>query len=197
MSIAQANLLQSEFDFWNQPGLFVYGMVGNLILYRLLWSFAIYVWTKYDINYIAALQFSTLKPNLKLVVNETVTFLLLYCISIIIFCNANTKDSILYDTYLTYGSPFLLLLGCVTYQIYICFFLFGDRKISTGVFNWRVFKRLLSAPFVPVHFRDAFAADFLISFNRMIADIINSTCWIISGSFTTPYTGSVKYVAHI
>jgi hypothetical protein len=187
--VAYSSIIQHEFDFWTQPGLFIYTMIGNLLLYRFAWAANIFVWSKMGINYISALQLSNSKPNLLLVANQTATLLLFYFMSLMIFCMSNIENSALKGTYLSYGSPFLLLLVSILYQIYESVFLFGNKHVSRGVFGVRVFQNMLIAPFAAVRFRDVYVADVLTSFNRVIADTLYACCWIISGSFATRYTG--------
>ena len=160
-------------------------MIGNLLLYRLLWAFKIYVWSKLDINYIPILQLTNEKPNLLLVANQTATLLVFYFVTLIVFCRANTEDSVLYNTYLSYGCPFILLIVSILYQIYEYIFLFGNEKVSRGLFGTKVFYNMAFAPFTKLRFRDIYVADVLTSFNRVIADTLYSSCWIISGSFST------------
>ncbi len=165
-------------------------MIGNLLLYRLCWAGNIYVWSKYEINYIAVLQLSNSKPNLLLVANQSATLLLWYFINLMIYCRANMHDSILHtwwNGYLTYGCPFILLIVACIYQIYESIFLFGNEHISRGCFGFKVFRNMLLAPFSELRFRDVYVADVLTSFNRVIADTLYASCWILSGSFATPY----------
>jgi hypothetical protein len=185
--ITYSSVITDSFEFWTQPGLFVYTMIGNLLLYRFAWAANIFVWSKMGINYISALQLSNSKPNLLLVTNQTASLLLLYFINLMVFCVANMGDSIWFGTYLSYGCPFILLLVSIVYQIYESMFLFGNKHISRGVFGMKVFKNMLIAPFAVVRFRDVFVADVLTSFNRVIADTLYASCWIFSGSFATPY----------
>ena len=179
-----------NFDFWAQPGLFVYTTIGNLLLYRLCWAFNILIWSKYDINYISILHLKNIKPNQLVVINETATLLVFYFITLLIFfrvnvsyADANTTNTIAVEhPILSYGCPLLLLIVSILYLMYEFLYLFGNHT-SHGIFNMEVITHCFQAAFVSSTFRDTFAADVLTSFTRIIADSINASCWIISGSF--------------
>ena len=181
-----------NFDFWAQPGLFVYTTIGNLLLYRLCWAFNILIWSKYDINYISILHLKNIKPNLLRIMDQTATLLVWYFINLLIFfrVNAYEDDNIEVDRYpyLSYGCPLLLIIVSVTYVMYEYLYLYGGERISIGVFNFQVIKHCLQAPFVPITFRDSFAANILTSFTRIISDSMYASCWIVSGAFLHPTT---------
>jgi hypothetical protein len=181
--IIDAYTIENDIDFWDQPGLYIYTMIGNLLLYRLTWAFNIYIWSKFDVNYISILRLSNNKPNLILVVDQTATLLLVYFINLLIFLRANSSNAIYPNSFLSYGTPFLLLIASIAYQIYEYFFMFGGKRVSRGIFSRAVLQRCISAPFVAVTFRDVYAADVLTSFTRIITDLLYSSCWVLSGSF--------------
>ena len=182
-------LTSSRFDFWVQPGLYVYTTVGNLLLFRLLWSLNIFVWARYDINYIPLLSLENLKPNLLAVSNSTATQFVLYSLNLVIFFEANSVSTpILSRTPLRYICPFLLLVWSVCFEGYEYVFRFNGlvTKYSRGLFSRAVFIRCFMAPFTAVRFRDVFAADVLTSFTKVISDTLYASCWILSGQFLVP-----------
>ena len=172
--------------------MYVYTTIGNLLLYRFCWAANIFVWSKFDINYISILRLKNLKPNLLLVVDQTATLLGLYFLNLLIFFRANSSDTLLDNSFLSYGCPLILLFVSFGYQIYEYFYLFGNERISRGVFSRKVLKNCLQAPFVPVTFRDVFSADVLTSFTRVIADSLYASCWVVSGAFLTPHDSSTN-----
>jgi hypothetical protein len=133
------------------------------------------------------LQLSNAKPNLLLVANQSATLLVWYFVNLLIYVRANLPDSYFNGTYLSWGCPFILLAVSVIYQIYESVFLFGKEQISRGCFGIKVFQRMAIAPFAALRFRDTYVADVLTSFNRVIADTLYTSCWLVSGSFATPY----------
>lgn len=175
----------NDLDFWTQPGLFLCTAIGNFLLYRLCWAGNIFIWSKFGVNYISILQLSNLQPNLLLVVDHSATLLLFYFIILIIYLEANTPGTLLEHTFMSYGSPFILLLITIVYQSYEHFFLVGNERISRGLFSNQVFINCLKAPLIPLTFRDVFAADVTTSFTRIISDSAYASCWVLSGAFLT------------
>ncbi len=184
--ILDTNTIHEDLNFWDQPGLYVYTTIGNLLLYRVFWWVNIAIWAKYDVNYISILQLSDVKPNLLLVADQTATLLALYFIDLLIFYRANTSYSSLDNTFLSFSSPIVLVGLAILYQWYEYLFLFGDERISRGLFNKQVIRNCFSAPFVKVTFRDNYSADVLTSFTRILADSLYASCWVMSGSFVHP-----------
>ncbi len=131
-----------------------------------------------------------LKPNLLLVIDQTATLLGLYFLNLLIFFRANSSDTLLDNSFLSYGCPLVLLIVSIFYQFYEYFYLFGNERISRGVFSRRVLRHCLKAPFVPVTFREVYAADVLTSFTRIIADSLYASCWVFSGAFLIPHDGN-------
>jgi hypothetical protein len=178
----------NDFNFWAQPGLFVYTTIGNLLLYRLCWAFNILIWSKYDINYISVLHLKNIKPNQLVVINETATLLVFYFVTLLIFFRVNVTYisptmTVAEDyPFLSYGCPLLLLIVSILYLWYEFLYLFGGAT-SHGIFNLEVIQHCMQVCGVASTFRDIFAADVLTSFTRIIADSLYASCWIISGSF--------------
>lgn len=166
--------------------MYVYTTIGNLLLYRVFWWVSIAVWAKYDINYISILQLSDVKPNLLLVADQTATLLALYFVDLLIFYRANTSYSSLDNTFLSYSSPIVLVGLAMLYQWYEYLFLFGDERVSRGLFNKQVIQNCFTTPFVKVTFRDNYSADVLTSFTRILADSLYASCWVMSGAFLHP-----------
>jgi hypothetical protein len=170
--------------FWTQPGLYVYTTVGNLLLFRFCWAVGIFVWSRYDVNYISVFQFSDIKPNLLLVINQTATQFVLYCINLMIFFRANVNGSGIANTFLAYGCPSILIIMCVVYEYYE-YRNFYNERLSRGIFTKQVVWDCVTAPFSKVTFRDVYAADTMTSFTKVISDFVYASCWIVSGAFMT------------
>jgi hypothetical protein len=179
---ADSIFVNTDAFFWNNPALFIYSAIFNMLLYRFLWSLNIFYWAKYEINYITMLKLSTkMIGDVKFIIDESSTLLLLLTANILIFFRAHIQGSNIYYSFFNYASPFLLIVIIAIYFFYQTFMY--KKIISRGLINIQVLKRCFSSPFVPVQFRDNYAADVLTSFNKVISDALYGTCWVISGSF--------------
>eukprot|EP01031_Cornospumella_fuschlensis_P025021 gene25021-30224_t len=185
--VVDSNTVENDFDFWEQPGVYVFTTVGNLLIYRLTWACSIYVWSTFGVNYISVLQLSNIRPNLVMVVNQTASLLLIYFITLLVFFRANMDGSLIHGSFFSYAAPLFLVIGTILYALYENLYLFKSVRVSRGVFTKQVLINCFSAPFVPVSFRDVFAADILTSFTRVISDSLYASCWVVSGAFLTPH----------
>jgi hypothetical protein len=179
--ISDSAVTENTLNFWNQPGLYVYTTVGNLLLFRFLWALSIFIWSRYSINYIALFQFADAKPNLVLVINETSTQCVLYCINLMVFFRANVTGSSIANTFLSYGCPSILIIMCLFYE-FQQYSNYGN-DISRGIFAKKVLYDLITAPFSTVTFRAVYCANTLTSLTKVIADFVYASCWIVSGAF--------------
>lgn len=170
-------------NFWQQPSIYVYTTIFNLLLYRLFWAIDIAVWVKFGVNYISILELANIKPNLLFVINQTTSLMLLFFLSLLIFYRANATKETLDNSFVSYGSPLTLLLSSIAIQIVQMCIYNHKHDSSRGLFNRRVIINMLSAPLVALTFRDAYGADVLTSFNKVIADSLYAFCWVASGSF--------------
>jgi hypothetical protein len=181
--ISDGTFVNDQHHFlWNNPALYVYTAIGNLLLYRFTWAANIHYWAKYEINYISLLKLSTkFVGDVKFVVDETSTILLILVINMLVFFRAHIEGSAVYYSFLNYGCPFILIVTLMGY--FLISYCTSKKIVSRGLLSWKVFKRCLQSPFVKVQFRDNYAADVLTSFTKVISDILYASCWIISGSF--------------
>ena len=185
--LADTYTSNNDIDFWSQSGVFVFTTIGNLLLYRICWAIAVYVWSKYEVSYISVLSLSNNKPNFTAILTHLLSLLFVYFIILLLFYRATTVGSVLYGSFLGYAAPLVLLGASILYQAYEYFFLYGGSKCSRGVFSRKVIRNCLKAPFVAVNFRDVFAADILTSFTRISQDSLYMSCWVVSGAFLVPH----------
>eukprot|EP01034_Spumella_vulgaris_P031194 gene31194-38545_t len=183
----------SNLNIWEQPGLYVYTIVGNLLLYRVLLAANIYLWCKYNINYMSIFQFDyDTRPNLLLVLNHSSTSLLLFVMNLTFFFEVNIKtvknryhvDS---SSFLANGCPVLLIVCVLLHELYT-YLAYRESNIkfsSRGVFSMSMVWKCVFALCIKegVTFRASYVANILTSFTKIYSDFMHALCWIISGSF--------------
>jgi hypothetical protein len=160
-------------SFWARPGLFVYTSIGNLLLYKLLWSVNVALWSHYSVNYISILGLSNRRTNALQLTNGATTWLLLLFINIVVYYRANSNADVLYDTFLRYACPLVMLFVTVFYLAYERY-LAARHKQSVGLFSSSMMWSFALAPFVTPSFREIFAADYLTSFTKVSSLFISS-----------------------
>lgn len=175
-----------EFNFpiWKSYGLYVYSTFGNILLFKTTWVISVSTWLKHDINYISLFKMQNLQPKTILILNETMNRWLLWVISLGIFFQANSRNSLFENFTLSWICPLsLVLLSILFYLTRLVYPEAVDR--SRGLFTGEVWIKCFKTPLVPVTFRENYAADVLTSFTKVIGDGIYSFIWIITGSFLT------------
>ena len=127
---------------------------------------------------------NNLQPKTILLLNETMDRWLLWVISLGIFFQANSENSLFESKTLSWMCPIsLVVLSLVFYITRLVYPKAIDR--SRGLFTGDVWLKCFKTPFVPVTFRENYAADVLTSFTKVIGDSIYSFIWIVTGSFLT------------
>lgn len=141
------------------------------------------IWTQYHINYISIFQFHNRQENSMKILNETLTQLVIFCLSLIFFFLGNVGTSSIKYRSVSFICPIsMLVMSCVYsgYKIYDHGFITDD---SRGVFSMKVLSNCLIAPFISITFRDVYVADVLTSFSKVLQDAVHASCWILTGSF--------------
>ncbi len=123
-----------------------------------------------------------------MIVNTTATWMLLYCVNLMIFYFLNGADESIYTRY-TFICPFVLVAWTFMGEIYdyLTRSYSAYSRFSRGLFSRAVLYRCLWAPFSILQFRDIYAADVLTSFTKVISDTLYGTCWVLSSAFLTPH----------
>jgi hypothetical protein len=175
---------------FKNPAVFVYTTIGDILLFRLLWACNVWQWKENHINYDHLLSLRITRPNPFTLLEETSLFFMLYCVNLIIFVVVGVRNP---ESQYNNVCPLLLLvitMGFIARHSSMVI-LFGKDEYRSeespgNLFDYQTWKRCLSTPFVPVTFRDNFAADILTSFTKPISDGVYGVCWLASGSFLKP-----------
>lgn len=148
------------------------------------------IWTQYHINYISIFQFYNRTENSMKILNETLTQLVIFCLSLVFFFLGNVGTSSIKYRSLSFLCPISMLIASCLYSLYKVYdngFLTND---SRGLFSLKVLSNCFIAPFVAISFRDVYVADVLTSFSKVLQDAVHALCWIFTGSFIYTDTDS-------
>jgi hypothetical protein len=101
------------------------------------------------------------------IVNQTTTWMLLFFVNVLIYYRSNNSQDALFDTFLRYACPLVLIVCTAVYLLY-------QRhmtvllKQSFGLFSPSMYPKFFLPLCVDATFRDIFAADYLTSFTKVI-----------------------------
>ncbi len=175
--------IRNEAAFWTNSGLFVYSAVGGLLVYRLCWTLLVRIWSEFDINYIALFKTSNNKPNTTHILNESMTVVFLYFLSMFFYFRVNSDGLYVDSSFSRVLSPLLLVAGLLLSLLYRSTYSSHVDRVhfqTRDLFAPDILLRCACAPFVPVTFRDNYVADALTSFTKVIADAVYASCWLLS-----------------
>eukprot|EP01034_Spumella_vulgaris_P026956 gene26956-33608_t len=190
--ISDSYTVGSHLDIWNHPGLYVYTIVGNLLLYRVMLAVNTYMWCRFNVNYMAIFQFTyDIRPNLLLVLNHASTSLLLFMINLTLFFQLNMKSRTNYyhiqrGEVMSNACPVLLVVCVVLYELKEHYsYKHNDLKTNRGLFSLTVFYNCIFTlcNTQPVSFRESYVANMLTTFTKVYSDFMHALCWVLSGSF--------------
>ena len=185
--VCQTTITRSNrFALWKSYGLFIFSVVGGVMVFNITWAMNIRIWTRRKINYLSIFQIPHLEPNTMKVLQDSGTIMCVFAMCLFWFFETGRDGGKVTNHAESVACPLFLLLFVVLRLIYnvvhgrMNHFGQGD---SLTVFNGAVLYRCLIAPFTVVTFRDIYAADVLTSFNKVINDGIYGGCWIFTGAF--------------
>jgi hypothetical protein len=186
--VCQATISRSNrFALWKSYGLFIFSVVGGIMVFNITWALNIRIWTNRKINYLSIFQIPHLEPNTMKVLQDSGTIMCVYATCLFWFFETGRHGGEVTHHTASVACP-LILLAFVLVR-------FGNKVIkgrfnstfgqgdSLTVFNGSVLYKCLIAPFAVVTFRDIYAADVLTSFNKVISDAIYGGCWVFTGAF--------------
>mmetsp|Transcript_3009 Transcript_3009/g.4581 ORF Transcript_3009/g.4581 Transcript_3009/m.4581 type:complete len:729 (-) Transcript_3009:250-2436(-) len=172
------------------PAVYVYAVVASLITFRWIWGFNVYMWESVHIDYILLLDLDANKHALTYdqILSEAATYSIAFFVNVMVFhslrlykdkTDENSMSGImaLFVQY-SYMMPILLVLVTL-----LTILRSAMQPTSYGVFSSKVFLQLFMVPFTDVQFRHTFAADILTSFTKVMAAVVYSCCYFISGAF--------------
>ena len=186
--LCQSTITRSNrFALWKSYGLFVFSVVGGVMVFNITWAMNIRIWTMRKINYLSIFQIPHLEPNTMKVLQDSFTIMCVFAICLFWFFESGRDGGQVHNHIASVSCP-LFLLAFVSVRLankvikryYKKSYGQGD---SLTVFNSSVLYKCLIAPFAVVTFRDIYAADVLTSFNKVISDGIYGGCWIFTGAF--------------
>jgi hypothetical protein len=186
--ICQSTVTRSNrFSLWKSYGLFIFSVVGGVMVFNITWAMNIRIWTMRKVNYLSIFQIPHLEPNTMKVLQDSFTIMCVYAMCLFWFFEAGREGGQVHNHAVSVTCPLILLVFVLVRlankMIKGRFNAHYGQGDSLTVFNGAVLYKCLIAPFAVVTFRDIYAADVLTSFNKVISDGIYGGCWVFTGAF--------------
>ena len=166
---------------WNDPVLYIYAVIGNLIVFRWCWGINVYIWESAHVNYIVLFEFSSHHmPHYETIFNSTANITIGYLVNIILYFDAIRAPNImLLNAIPCYVMP--LTLAAVALLQFLHAFLI--EKDHYGLFSPSTFMRLFTSHLHASTLKDRFAGDVMTSFTKELSFLVYGSCYITSGAF--------------
>lgn len=123
-----------DFFLMRDPSIFLYTVIGSLIVYKWLWAFNVWLWEGIQLDYIHLLQLNPKHmPSSGNLFSKTSTLTILYLLNLLVYHtlkNAKENGAPIYMP--LYVPPLLLLAGALMFMLH------SVVKVSTGLFNLKM-----------------------------------------------------------
>jgi hypothetical protein len=175
---------------FDDPALYLYAFVGNVIIFRLLWSIELYVWDFGDVNYKYLLDMQErADPQHVEIFYRFSCEMILYLLNMLFYEFARRSEG---DGTVCGGLYFLVFLPpeffpisliCTIFavRIYEAYERIVHKKNYYSIFSPKIFYGIFTTPFSPTTFKYTFAASFLTSAARTLINGARGLCYLFSG----------------
>mmetsp|Transcript_16374 Transcript_16374/g.29704 ORF Transcript_16374/g.29704 Transcript_16374/m.29704 type:complete len:872 (-) Transcript_16374:91-2706(-) len=151
----------------------VFRGIFGLLAWHWFWGMAVYVWTRYRINYIYLFEFDPRNVDTPIdIFNDAVDETLVFLICMLMYYKADAGDMPLWIPPRAYPS-FLIL-----YTIKCLIFPWKMRRPL-----WIAIKQVVMAPFISPTFFLTYVGDVFTSMVKVFQDLLWTVCFVASGDF--------------
>jgi hypothetical protein len=170
---------------WNDPAIYLYSFLGNLLMYDWLWGINVYIWEQANINYLVLLDLTVQHaPSHLQIFSHTADFSYIYLINLLLYYKARRND-LHYNIPPHYFPIALVLLG----MSYFVVNMFLQRHhVSHRLYSPQVLYRIITSPFSNVTLREIYTADVMTSFIKVFSNFIYASCYLASSSYAKEST---------
>lgn len=168
-----------DFDLFtlNNPDSYCFLLVGNFLVFRILWIVNVLFFEHYKVNYVVLLQMSESHvPKWAALFDQNGTYWIGYLIFILLWLYANFEVIPI--------PPAVFSVGIVFSTVAVIFYAFHkDREYGVLTNKRFLYTVLWTTPSYHVEFRDIIATDWFTSFNRILANLVYACFYIFSGGW--------------
>ena len=166
---------------WNDPAIYLYSFIGNLLVYNWLWAVDVYAWEKANINYFLILDITAdHSPPSHEYFKRACPPTMIFLANLILYYKARRRT--LYINISPSIFPVSLALLVVAYYLYKAI---QDRNVvHYRLYSPTVLLHIVTGPFARVSFREVVLADVLTSMVKVYSNCAYAACYLITGSYS-------------
>ena len=161
----------------SNPDSYCFLLVGNFLVFRVLWIVNVLFFEHYKVNYVVLLEISESHvPKWTALFDENGTYWVGYFMFILLWLYANFKVISIPPAVFSVGIIFSTV-AIIVHAFY------KDREYGVLTNKRFLYTVLLTTPSYHVEFRDIIATDWFTSFNRILANLVYASFYIFSGGW--------------
>lgn len=168
---------------WNDPAIYLYSFLGNLLVYDWLWAGSVYVWEKSNVNYLVLLDLAANHaPGPRHLFGDVATKTMFYLINFILYYKARRRHLPVY--FPPHYFPLALAvvaLGTFTYNAFV-----QRNSVSHRLYSPQVISRIVTSPFSAVTLREQYTGDVMTSCIRVFTNGAYACCYIATEAYEDP-----------
>jgi hypothetical protein len=166
---------------WNDPAIYLFSFLGNLVVYDWLWGLNVYVWEKAHVNYLVLLDLSANHcPSSFQIFSKISVVTSVYLVILILYYKARRGQ--LYELHLE-GHYFALFIALVALGYGTVTMILQRHHVSHRLYSPSVIFRIVTSPWSPVTLRESYMGDVMTSLIKTYSNCAYALCYLISGAF--------------
>lgn len=181
------------YNLWQDPNLYIYVFIGNLLAFKALWGVEVYIWDHAHVSYMYLLDIhDRFAPNYVAILSEVSLEAIVYIFNILFYVKSRVgfgserKIGGLYFLSFLPPSffPLSLVAGALALRLWESVMYVKnhyDGQTAHGIFSPPFLFKLFTAPFSPVTLKESYAGDVLTSLGRVLFNGASAACLIVTG----------------
>lgn len=166
---------------WNDPAIYLFSFLGNLVVYDWLWGFNVYVWEKAHVNYLVLLDLNANHcPTPFQIFSKVSVVTSVYLIVLILYYKARRGQ--LYEISIEshYFALFIALMALCYGSVTL---ILQRHYVSHRLYSPSVIFRIITSPWSKVSFRETYMGDVMTSLIKVYSNCAFAMCYLLSGAF--------------
>ena len=165
---------------WNDPAIYLYSFLGNLLVYDLLWALNVYAWEIAHVNYHVLLDLrADHSPSSHSLMMAWCPKAMIFLANITFYYRARR-----HELHINIGQeafPLSLSLLFVAYATLNV--VFKRHLVTYRLYSPNVLFRIVTAPFSPVTLRENVLGDVMTSLIKVFSNCAYAVCYLLSGAY--------------
>lgn len=165
---------------WNDPAIYVYAFLGNVVIHDILWALNVHVWESAHVNYLVLLDLrAEHSPDSYTLMSSAFMQCILFLMNLILYYKSRRESlRIQMPPHLFPVALALMFIANASMSV-----IKHRHLVSSRLFSPEDIFRIVSAPFSAVSMRETILAEVMISFVKVYSNFAYACCYMVSGAY--------------